>query len=1500
MSHPNANAPATGLYDPAGAKESCGFGVIAHRRGEASLELTHMALESLRCMAHRGAVAADGVTGDGCGVLLQRPEAFLRNCAEQEFGRALSAPSAVASLFLSSTPYTEMRQRIVISHVAKEHGMQVLGWRKVPTDASACGALARSTMPEIVQLFVEAPDMDLASFRRACFATRRSIERALRIDGEFYVCGFSPDTLSYKALVMPDVLSRFYPDLRASDMACGICSFHQRFSTNTLPAWGRVQPFRMLAHNGEINAILGNLNWASSREALLASPLLPPVAELTPLIDREGSDSAALDNMLDLLVAGGMDIIEALRMLIPPAWQNRPDMPEALRAFYQHCALRMEPWDGPAGIVVNDGRHAICMLDRNGLRPARYVVTRNGFVTVASESGTWPYAPADVLEKGRVGPGQMLVVDTATGQLLGDAEIGERLGARAPYARWIDRGLVRLADEDDAAWTADEIPDADWLAWQKLFLLTLEEREQVLRPMAENGQEAVGAMGDDMPLPALSSHIRPLYDSFRQRFAQVTNPPIDSLRESLVMSLSTYLGPSAPVFADRPPEGRRIEIETPVLSPARWRTLVDGQAHLPVARLDCSYRHADADLPSTLERLAAEAVEAVERGAVLLALSDQHVAPDRLAVHSLLATGAVHHALIAAGLRCRANILVMSASARDAHQVACLIGFGASGVYPYLGYRAVRDGSASPVDAMRRYRAALNKGLLKILSKMGISAVSSYRGAQLFDAFGIGPAVMARCFKGLGSPLGGMDFADLESDAMALKRLAWNRRKSLPPGGLLKYMHGGEYHAFNPDVVEALRCAVETGDRADYQRYAELVNGREVAALRDLLALRVAETPLALEEVEPVEAIARRFDSAGMSLGALSPEAHETLAVAMHRLGGRSNSGEGGEDAARFGTERSSRIKQVASARFGVSAHYLRDAEVLQIKIAQGAKPGEGGQLPGGKVTGLIARLRCAMPGVTLISPPPHHDIYSIEDLAQLIFDLKQVNPHALVSVKLVAGAGVGTIAVGVAKAYADCITISGYDGGTAASPLSSIRYAGLPWEMGLAETHQALRGNGLRGAVRLQADGGMKTGLDVVKAALLGAESFGFGTAPMVAMGCKYLRICHLNNCATGVATQDDALRQRYFIGNAQRVMRFFRFVAAEVREHLAALGAPSLESVIGRVERLEAIDGPTERLRRLDLSALLASDVAIANQPMSCRQPSNVPGDRGVLAERMVADMRVAIATRAGGRFDYAVRNFNRAIGARVSGEIAARHGNHGMADAPLEVRLNGVAGQSFGAWNVDGLNMSLAGDANDYVGKGMAGGRLALCPPPESVFDSRAGVIMGNTCLYGATGGELYAAGRAGERFAVRNSGAHAVVEGAGDHCCEYMTGGAVAVTGPVGANLGAGMTGGVAFVLDADGALARCVNPELVEWRRLGEGVEAFGYDELLADMLAAQARYAPSEWSRSLSAEFARHRGRFCMVTAKGADLPALLEAERARRAGAGRRSALLVSDAVPA
>ncbi|MFV0276474.1 MAG: glutamate synthase large subunit, partial [Parahaliea sp.] len=983
-------------------------------------------------------------------------------------------------------------------------------------------------------------------------------------------------------------------------------------------------------------------------------------------------------------------------------------------------------------------------------------------------------------------------------------------------------------------------------------------------------------------MAVLSRQQRSLYDFFRQKFAQVTNPPIDPLRETIVMSLETDLGGERNIFLEGPEHANRIILSSPVLSQGKFNTLLQlERPGLAIADIDATYNPAEKDLQQAVADLNTVAGQAVREGKTLLILSDRGIARDRLPIHSLMATGAVHHHLIREGLRCDANLVVETASARDSHQIACLIGFGATAVYPYMAYTVledlIRDGEilGEPSACFKNYRKGLNKGLLKIMSKMGISSVASYRGAQLFEAVGLAREVVDVAFRGVASRIEGAGFAELEADQKFLARQAWNPRKYIQQGGLLKYVHGQEYHAFNPDVVTTLQQAVASGDYAIYQRYAKLVNERPVATIRDLLGPVEAAKPLPLDAVESVESILPRFDSAGMSLGALSPEAHEALAAAMNRIGARSNSGEGGEDPARYGTERMSKIKQIASGRFGVTPHYLVNAEVLQIKVAQGAKPGEGGPLPGGKVNGLIARLRYSVPGVTLISPPPHHDIYSIEDLAQLIFDLKQVNPQALVSVKLVSEPGVGTIAAGVAKAYADLITISGYDGGTAASPLTSIRYAGSPWELGLAEVQQTLRGNHLRGNIRLQTDGGLKTGLDVIKAAILGAESFGFGTAPMVALGCKYLRICHLNNCATGVATQKEKLRQEHFNGTVEMVVNFFTFIALETREWLAKLGVPSLEALIGRTDLLTCLPGETPKHARLDLSPILYKDPAAADQPEFCQVASNQPFDRGEKAEQMVAAALPAIEAKSGGEFSFKVTNCDRSIGARLSGEIARRYGNTEMESEPIVRRLTGTAGQSFGVWNAGGLHMYLEGDSNDYVGKGMAGGKLVLYPPKVARFKSHESVIIGNTCLYGATGGKLFAAGIAGERFAVRNSGAHAVVEGTGDHCCEYMTGGSITVLGSTGVNFGAGMTGGFAYVLDLDRSFIDKYNSELVEIHRVNsEYMEPYRYH--LRSNIREFVRETGSEWGAQLVENFEDYVGKFWLVKPKAADLDRLL------------------------
>ncbi len=1476
-----------GIYRPEFERDNCGFGLIAHMDGKPGHWLVETAIGALTRLTHRGAIAADGKTGDGCGLLLKIPDRFMRREAAS-CGLELAERYAVGMLFLPAESAPAERAREQVVSALQAGGLPVAGWRVVPTDPSACGAEALKSLPQIEQLFVNAPaGMDEATFERQLYIARRRAELALADLGDaFYVVTLSSRVIGYKGLVMPDNLPVFFPDLNDPALESSLCVFHQRFSTNTWPQWKLAQPFRFLAHNGEINTVQGNRNWAVARGHKFATPLIPELNELLPLVSMTGSDSNSLDNMLEALLAGGMDIFRAMRLLIPPAWQNIATMDADLRAFYEFNSMHMEPWDGPAGVVLTDGRYAACALDRNGLRPARYVITRDRHITLASEIGVWDYQPADVISKGRLKPGEMVAVDTATGELLRPSDIDQKLKTRQPYKQWLEQHARRLESrlEECSDPGAPELDGKTLAVYEKQFQITFEERDQVLRPLAEAGQEAIGSMGDDTPLAVLSHQIRPLYDYFRQQFAQVTNPPIDPLREQIVMSLETCLGREKNLFEESPQHAERLLVDSPVLSSGRFARLLelDGDDYRATT-LDLSYNPDETDLERAIRAVTDRAVEAVRGGTVVLILSDRVLAPDRLPIHALLATGAVHHRLIREGLRCDANIVVETATARDPHHFATLIGYGATCIYPYLAYEVLHDMvrhkevDASLADKMAyHFRKGIDKGLYKIISKMGISTITSYRGAQLFEAIGLHSEVVDLCFTGTTTRLEGSGFAELEAAQRELAAQAWNERQGLSQGGVLKYIHGGEDHAYNPDVVTALRRAVTTGDYDDWKAYAALVNGRRPLALRDLFRLRGDVTPIPVDEVEPLEAITMRFDSAGMSLGALSPEAHEALATAMNRLGGRSNSGEGGEDPARYGTEKVSKIKQIASGRFGVTPHYLVNAEVLQIKVAQGAKPGEGGQLPGHKVEPLIARLRYSMPGVALISPPPHHDIYSIEDLAQLIFDLKQVNPEALVSVKLVAEAGVGTIAAGVAKAYADLITISGHDGGTGASPITSIKYAGSPWELGLTETCAALRANDLRDKVRVQTDGGLKTGLDVIKAAIFGAESFGFGTGPMVALGCKYLRICHLNNCATGVATQHEQLRRNHFIGLPEMVMNYFRFIAMETRELMAQLGVRSLQELIGRTDLLEQIEPQTERQRRLVLDALVSDNGVAADKPRFCSEPRNAPFDKGELAEQMVADALEAIERKAGGLFSYAIRNTHRSIGARVSGEIARRHGNQGMADAPIRFHFKGTAGQSFGVFNAGGLELYLEGDANDYVGKGMAGGRIVISPPSEAAFDTRTTPALGNTCLYGATGGQLFAAGTAGERFAVRNSGATAVVEGVGDHGCEYMTGGVVAVLGETGVNFGAGMTGGIAFVLDQHNRFSDRHNHELIDIHRIApHTMEA--YRHYLHELVEAFTRETRSPWGREILENYADFVEQFWLVKPKAADLSSLLD-----------------------
>ena len=1470
------------LFNPNDSRDNCGFGLIAHTQGEASHRLVRTAIEGLDRMQHRGGIAADGKTGDGCGLLIQKPDAFFQTIA-QERGWHLSKRYAVGMIFLSQDHALAQQAREALEQELSKETLAVLGWRVVPTNQSVLGDLALTGLPQIEQIFVNAPPgWRKEDLERRLFMVRRRVEKRLQQDPDFYVACLSGLVTIYKGLVMPKDLPTFYLDLADERLKSAICVFHQRFSTNTLPKWPLAQPFRFLAHNGEINTIRGNRDWAQARINKFATPLLPDLQDAAPFVNTSGSDSSSLDNMLELFLAGGMDLFRAMRLLVPPAYERNKTMDEDLRAFYEFNSMHMEPWDGPAGIVLTNGRHVACNLDRNGLRPARYVLTKDGFITLASEIGIWDYKQEDVLEKGRVGPGEMLAVDTYSGKIWRTNEIDAELKTRHPYREWLNKHIKRLLpieECDSSLMGVRKYTDDEMATYHKLFNYSYEELQQIIKVLAKDGQEAVGSMGDDTPMAVMSSGQRTLFDYFRQQFAQVTNPPIDPLRENHVMSLATCIGREQNIFSETSGYANRVLFESPVLLYTDLKQLRDyDPEHYYSEVIDLNYLPEEG-LKQAIERVCNEVEYLVkQKRAAFVILSDRNIRQNKLPIPAAMAVGAVQRRLVEKALRCDANIVVETASARDPHHFAVLLGLGATAIYPFLAYETIEqmvsnnELDMTAMQAVMNYQKGINKGLYKIMSKMGISTIASYRSSKLFEAVGINKEVMELCFKGVPSRIQGAGFDDFEQDQVNLNRVSWLKRKKLSHGGLLKYVHGGEYHAYNPDVVTSLQVAVKSGNYADYQTYANLVNQRPATHFRDLLQLKQAQS-ISIEQVEPAEKLYPRFDTAAMSIGALSPEAHESLAIAMNRLGGNSNSGEGGEDPARFNTEKNSKIKQVASGRFGVTPHYLVNAKIIQIKVAQGAKPGEGGQLPGDKVNKYIATLRFSVPGVTLISPPPHHDIYSIEDLAQLIFDLKQVNPKALISVKLVSEPGVGTIATGVAKAYADLITISGFDGGTGASPLTSVKYAGSPFELGLAETQQALVENGLRHKVRVQTDGGLKTGLDVVKAGILGAESFGFGTGPMVALGCKYLRICHLNNCATGVATQDQKLRDNYYIGLPEMVMNYFKFIAEEVREIMASIGIAKFDDLIGRTELLEVLDGYTAKQSRLDLSPILAKSEEGDHAKLFCSEVTNAPLDKGELNQRILAAAKQAVDQKRSASLQFTIRNTDRSVGATLSGYIAQKYGNQGLTDQPLKITLTGTAGQSFGVWNAGGVEMHLTGDANDYVGKGMTGGKLVIHPPAGVQFDTHDSAIMGNTCLYGATGGKLFAAGKAGERFAVRNSGAIAVVEGTGDNACEYMTGGIVAILGSIGINFGAGMTGGFAYILDEHQDIKQRVNPELVDIMPIEErGILA----EHLRGLIDQHYEETGSEHSLQLLTDFASALPKFRLIKPKTSDVKNLL------------------------
>jgi glutamate synthase domain-containing protein 2/glutamate synthase domain-containing protein 1/glutamate synthase domain-containing protein 3 len=1369
--------------------DACGIGFVADPLGRASRDVVDLLLAGLSGVLHRGATAADRKTGDGAGLLLPIPAALV--------------PDASCGLAMAFLRDEAAREAIEAACAAE--GIGTVGWRRVPVDHGALGEDARATAPLVEQLVLVPPrDVEGDALERLAYRARRRAENARGA----YIASLSFRTVTYKALCAADQLASFYTDLDDPTLAASFGIFHQRFSTNTTPSWERAQPFRLLCHNGEINAIQGNVNWMRAREARLGSD---QDALLAPVLDEAGSDSAMLDNALELLVRGGRDVRHALAMLVPEAWEGNEELDESLREFYRYHSALLEPWDGPAGIVFTDGHVVGAALDRNGLRPLRYAVVEDGLVVCSSEAGAVPLPDGARVRRGKLGPGQILAVDATGGGLQENRAIKQYLAVRRPYGTWNAAGLRQVSPGDPV-----EPPADDLTARQVAAGFTREELAVVLRPMAGHAHEPTSSMGDDTALAPLAGRARPLASYFKQRFAQVTNPPIDHLRERRVMSLRTLLGARAPLLSEVAEAAHVVELESFFLFPSSL-------AELPLSPLDATFDGAEG-LETTCARLAVEAEEAVDRGVRLLLLTDEAAGPDRAAVPSLLAVGAVHQRLVAAGLRTRASIVLASDEPRETHHFACLLGFGADAICPRLALDTLAGLAASdriggdhppPDEAQNRFRAAIEDGVLKVMSKMGISDLASYRGAQIFEAIALAREVVDLCFTGTSTPIGGVGFAELEAEALERTRAAFCDSPRLENPGYVKFRKGGEPHATNPEVVEALhevgaahalRKAVNGGGWKLYQRFAGLVNGRAPLEPRDLLELMPAGPPAALEEVEPAEAIVRRFSGGAMSHGALSAEAHELVAVALNRLGARANTGEGGEDPDRYRTERNSPIKQVASGRFGVTPEYAVFAEELQIKIAQGSKPGEGGQLPGHKVSEEIARLRHTQPGIALISPPPHHDIYSIEDLAQLIFDLRQVNPDAAVSVKLAAEAGVGLVAAGVVKALADVVHIAGCDGGTGASPLTSIKNAGAAWELGLAETQQALVANGLRGRARLRADGGLKTGRDVVVAALLGADEVSFGTALLLAEGCLMVRTCHMDTCPVGIATQQPELRAK-FDATPEMVEAYLLFVAEEVRHLLAGLGLRSFEEAVGRVECLRQRTTGDARADLLDLAPLLVragtGPQAFAGEPM--------PEAGGwELGDELAADAGEALEDARLVELRYRIANTDRTVGARLGGRIGRRYGEK---PPPGRVRAHfeGAAGQSFGAFLAAGVELVLTGEANDYVGKGMSGGRIVIRPPAN---DAGEPVLLGNTVLYGATGGELFCAGRAGERFAVRNSGAVAVVEGAGDHACEYMTNGTVVLLGEHGHNLGAGMTGGQVYVYDPEGLLAGRVNGQLV--------------------------------------------------------------------------------------
>jgi len=1444
---------ACGLYDPEQERDSCGVGFVAHVKGEASHQIVRDAEHLLCRMDHRGARGAEPNSGDGAGMLTGLPHEFLARVAREDLGTELPGPGRFGAgvVFLPTDPAEREKCKTVIAESCEAEGQTLVGWREVPVDSAKAdlGPTALTAAPHIEQLFIAAGDgLEGDAFERKLYLIRKHASHELRNDETleealtFYICSLSTKVLIYKGMLTPAQLTEFYLDLQATDYKTHLAMVHSRFSTNTFPSWDRAQPNRFMSHNGEINTLRGNVNWMRAREGTASSELFgEAISRLYPIVEPEVSDSGAFDNVLEFLLMTGRTLQQAVMMMIPEAWQKNELMDANKKAFYEFLSCVMEPWDGPASIAFTNGDYIGAVLDRNGLRPSRYYLTTDDRVIMASEVGVLPVDPAMVKHKGRLEPGRMFLVDFVQGRLVPDSELKEEFANRRPYGEWLDQERISLRDFA----VSDDIPELDGdtlLSRMQAFGYTSETMQFMLRPLVHELRDPVGSMGNDSALACLSDQARMPYDYFKQLFAQVTNPPIDSIREEIIMSLETYIGPEQNLLDTSAKNCHRLRVRHPILTNAELAA-IKRMDHRGWKSRTIDITFARSDVPggmlAALDRICSEAEQAIDDGYSIVVLSDRQIGPDRIAISSLLACGAVHHHLVNRAKRTRLGIVVESGEAREVHHHCLLVGYGADGVNPYVAFEALwqarRDGLLNEEDhadddsVVAAYRKGVAKGMLKVMAKMGISTLHSYKGAQIFEALGIADDVVARCFVGTASRLQGVGFEILEQEAVRRHLLGYPeqeeaRSPALPNPGEFHWRSAGEEHAWSPTAIAELQVAARTGDIQSYRNFAENINDESRArrTLRGLLGFKknVAGKPIPLSEVEPAKEIVKRFCTGAMSYGSISAESHESLAVAMNRLGGRSNTGEGGEDPERFkplpsGDSRRSAIKQIASGRFGVTIWYLTNADELQIKMAQGAKPGEGGELPGRKVDEIIARIRYSTPGVGLISPPPHHDIYSIEDLAQLIHDLKNANPTARVSVKLVSEVGVGTIAAGVAKAHADHILISGDSGGTGASPLTSIKHAGLPWELGIAETHQTLVLNDLRSRVVLQTDGGLKTGRDVVIAALLGAEEMGFSTAPLIAMGCIMMRKCHLNTCPVGIATQDAVLRKK-FAGKPDHVVNYLFMVAEEARELMAELGFRTVDEMIGRSDVLETDRAVAHwKADGLDLTRVLEPAVPPhANVDVRCTKAQDHSLELA-LDNRLIELAQDAIHHGKQVRLDLEIANVNRTVGTMLSHNIVKVWGERGLPYDTIHVKFKGSAGQSFGAFLAKGITLELEGDSNDYVGKGLSGGRLIIYPPKESIFVPEENVLIGNVALYGATGGRAFFRGRAAERFCVRNSGARAVIEGVGDHACEYMTGGRAVILGPTGLNFAAGMSGGVAYVYDQDGDFKLKCNPGTVD-------------------------------------------------------------------------------------